>query len=44
MSGKLVGSQVIVEDQAEASQIHNKGYYGVPQTGGILKLDIMEAI
>lgn len=34
----------MVEDQAEASQIHNKGYYGAPQTGGGLKVDLMEAI
>ena len=33
-----------VDDQAEASQIHNKGFYGVPQSGGSLKLDLMEAI
>ncbi len=44
MSGRLVGSEVLVDDQAEASQIHNKGHYGVPQTGGGLKLDLMEAI
>ena len=44
MPGKLVDSEVLVEDQAEASQIHNKGYYGVPQPGGVLKLDLMEAI
>ena len=44
MTGKLVGNDVLVDDQAEASQIHNKGYYGVPQTGGGLKLDLMEAI
>ncbi len=35
---------MLVEDQSEASQIHNKGYYGVPQSGGSLKLDLMEAI
>ncbi len=35
---------MLVEDQSEASQIHNKGFYGVPQTGGGLKLDLMEAI
>ena len=34
---------MLVDDQAEASQIHNKGYYGVPQSGGALKLDLMEA-
>lgn len=44
MAGKLVGSTVTVDDQSEASQIYNKGYYGVPQPGGALKLDLMEAI
>ncbi len=43
MAARLVGKEVIVEDQADASQIHNKGYYGVPQTGGGLKLELMEA-
>lgn len=36
--------EVIVTDPAEASQIHNKGFYGVPQSGGGLKLDLMEAV
>jgi len=44
MSGQLRGTEVLVEDQSEASQIHNKGYYGVPQPGGSLKLDLMEAV
>jgi len=44
MSGHLKGSEVWVDDQSEASQIHNKGYYGVPQSGGSLKLDLMEAV
>jgi tRNA-intron endonuclease len=44
MPGQLRGAEVWIEDQAEASQIHNKGYYGVPQTGGSLKLDLMEAL
>ncbi len=43
MSAQLEGSEVVVSDQSEASQIYNKGYYGVPQTGGGLKLDVMEA-
>ncbi len=43
MAGQLRGSEVVIEDSAEASQTYNKGYYGVPQTGGSLKLDIMEA-
>jgi len=44
MSGQLRDGQVLVEDPAEASQIHNKGFYGVPQSGGSLKLDLMEAV
>lgn len=44
MSGTLVGGSVIVGDPAEASQIHNKGSYGAPQSGGALKLELMEAI
>jgi tRNA-intron endonuclease len=44
MAGKLLGSTVTVDDPAEASQIFNKGWYGVPQPGGGLKLDLMEAI
>jgi len=43
MAGQLKGAEVRVEDQAEASQVYNKGYYGVPQPGGGLKLDLMEA-
>lgn len=43
MSGFLEGDEVTISDQAEASQIHNKGYFGVPQTGGGLKLSLMEA-
>ena len=44
MPGELRGSEVWIKEQSEASQIHNKGYYGVPQTGGALKLDLMEAV
>ncbi len=44
MAGHLKGAEVWIEDQAEASQVHNKGFYGVPQTGGSLKLDLMEAL
>ncbi|QLH74859.1 MAG: tRNA-intron lyase [Methanomassiliicoccales archaeon] len=44
MPGELRGDFVIIEDQSEASQIYNRGYYGYPQRGGSLELDIMEAI
>ncbi len=43
MAGQLKGSEVVIEDQTEASQTYNKGYYGVPQPGGSLKMNIMEA-
>ena len=44
MSGQLDQGRILVVDEAEASQIHNKGFYGVPQSGGSLKLDLIEAI
>jgi len=44
MPGKLQGDTVLVEDQKEASQIHNKGYYGTPQSGGSLKLELLEVL
>ena len=44
MAGQLRGPEVVIEDQAEASQTYNKGYYGVPQAGGSLKMDIMEVL
>jgi len=42
MPGKLIDDHTIVEDGAEASQIYNKGYFGNPQSGGSLKLDLIE--
>jgi len=44
MPGKLKGDEVLVEDQPEASQLYTKGYFGLPQSGGSLKLDLLEAI
>jgi tRNA-intron endonuclease len=32
-----------MEDQKEASQTYNRGYYGAPQSGGSLKLDLIES-
>ena len=43
MTGVLKASEVLISDPIEASQIHNKGYYGVPQSGGSLRLSLMEA-
>lgn len=44
MPGKLSDTDVIVDDPAEASQIYNRGWYGNPQSGGSLKLEILEAL
>jgi tRNA-intron endonuclease len=43
MPGELVDEGVILSDEAEASQIYNKGYYGYPMSGGGLELDMLEA-
>ena len=43
MPGELKGREVIVDDQSESSQVYNKGCYGVPQSGGSLRMDLMEA-
>jgi len=44
MPGKLKGDDIIVDEQKEASQLYTKGYFGAPQSGGALKLDLLEAI
>lgn len=44
LPGHLTEEFVVVEDEKEASQIYNKGYYGAPQSGGALKLSLIEAI
>ncbi|UCE44962.1 MAG: tRNA-intron lyase [Methanobacteriota archaeon] len=43
MTGMLRGDEVVISDAAKGSQIYNKGYFGVPQKGGGLTLDLMEA-
>lgn len=44
MPGHLEGESVIIQDQREASQIYNKGFYGYPMSGGGLELDLIEAL
>jgi tRNA-intron endonuclease len=41
---EMRGREIIIEDEAEASQIHNKGYFGAPMSGGALKLELIEGI
>jgi len=44
MAGRVVDEHVMIDDQTEASQIYNRGWYGVPQSGGSLQLDLIEAL
>ena len=44
MAGELVGDRVVVEDPAEGSALHNRGFFGRPRAGGGLDLDLLEAI
>ena len=40
----MEGDRIIVDDESEASQIYNKGYFGLPQQGGGLSLSLIEAL
>jgi len=40
----LEKDSVLVVDESEASRLHGKGYFGVPQSGGLLRLHLLEAI
>jgi len=44
MVGELIDGEILVQDEREASQIYEKGQFGTPQSGGGLKLDLMEGI
>ncbi|MGI0148822.1 MAG: tRNA-intron lyase, partial [Thermoplasmata archaeon] len=44
MPGELSDGHVIVADPAEASGLYNRGYFGRPQPGGGVKLDLLEAV
>jgi len=44
MAGILKEEIVLIEDEKEGSRLYNKGYYGIPQSGGGLKLNLMEAL
>jgi tRNA-intron endonuclease len=41
---RVKGDLVLVPDEREANTLHNKGYFGVPQSGGALLLDLAEAL
>lgn len=42
--GRLHGDGVLVADEKEANTLYNKGSFGVPQSGGALSLDLVEAL
>lgn len=44
MAGRVTDDHIVIDDQTEASQIYNKGWYGTPQSGGGLRLDFIEAL
>lgn len=43
MAGVLRGREVLVQDAKEASHIHNRGWFGEVQSGGGLRLSMVEA-
>lgn len=44
MPASIKGKEILVKDEREGSQLYNKGYFGTPQPGGSLKLEIAEAL
>ncbi len=44
MPGELRDEVVAVDDTAEASTLYNRGYFGVPRSGGGLDLTLLEAV
>ncbi len=44
MAGELLSDRVVVEDPAEGSALHNRGFFGRPRPGGGLELDLLEAV
>jgi len=44
MFGQVESDHILVSDQVKASQIHNKGFHGTPQSGGSLRLEFIEAV
>jgi tRNA-intron endonuclease len=42
--GELDGEEVVINSETQSSQVYNKGFFGDPQSGGALRLDLIEAI
>jgi len=43
-AAELHGDRVLVPDAREASQIYNRGWFGTPQSGGAIMLELVEAL
>ncbi|MFO8109248.1 MAG: tRNA-intron lyase [Thermoplasmata archaeon] len=43
MAGTLKKDKVVVEAEAQANRLYNKGFYGIPLSGGGLELNLFEA-
>ncbi|MEF8874570.1 MAG: tRNA-intron lyase [Candidatus Thermoplasmatota archaeon] len=44
MTGILKDNKIVVEDEKEASRLYNKGFFGQPQSGNSLELEIYEGL
>ena len=44
MAGELLQDRVIVNDPAEGSALYNRGFFGTPQPGGGLAMNLLEAV
>jgi len=42
--GELEGNEVVIKSETQANQIYSKGFFGDPQSGGGLKLELIETI
>src|SRR2546427_11868779 len=44
MAGELREGRVVVDDSGEGSALYNRGFFGRPQPGGGLELNLLEAV
>src|SRR5438128_7284879 len=44
MAGELVDDRVIIDDPAEASGVHNRGFFGSARSGGGFELKLLEGV
>src|SRR2546428_8812369 len=44
MAGELREGRVVVDDSGEGSALYNRGFFGRPQPGGGVELNLLEAV